>query len=42
MLDNGSTIDEEEKSYTEKQGQYLAFIFYYTKINGLPPVLTVG
>lgn len=23
--------------YTEKQGQYLAFIFYYTKINGVPP-----
>ena len=25
------------KSYTEKQGQYLAFIYYYTKINGHPP-----
>lgn len=24
--------------YTEKQGQYLAFIYYYTKINGQPPV----
>ncbi|MBP8003205.1 MAG: hypothetical protein V9G20_17885 [Candidatus Promineifilaceae bacterium] len=23
--------------YTEKQGQYLAFIYYYTKINGQPP-----
>jgi len=23
--------------YTEKQGQYLAFIFYYTKINRVPP-----
>ena len=23
--------------YTRKQGQYLAFIYYYTKINGLPP-----
>jgi repressor LexA len=23
--------------YTEKEGQYLAFIFYYTKINGVPP-----
>jgi repressor LexA len=23
--------------YTEKQGQYLAFIYYYTKINGRPP-----
>ena len=28
---------DEEQSYTEKQGQYLAFIFYYTKINGVPP-----
>ena len=24
-------------SYTEKQGQYLAFIYYYTKVNGRPP-----
>ena len=24
-------------SYTYKQGQYLAFIHYYTKINGIPP-----
>jgi repressor LexA len=23
--------------YTEKQGQYLAFIYNYTKINGKPP-----
>lgn len=23
--------------YTHKQGQYLAFIYYYTKINGIPP-----
>ena len=23
--------------YTERQGQHLAFIYYYTKINGLPP-----
>ena len=22
---------------TEKQGQYLAFIYYYTKVNGRPP-----
>lgn len=22
---------------TEKQGQYLAFIYYYTKLNGRPP-----
>jgi repressor LexA len=23
--------------YTPKQGQYLAFIYYYTKLNGVPP-----
>ena len=23
--------------YTKKQGQYLAFIYYYTKLNGVPP-----
>lgn len=23
--------------YTVKQGQYLAFIYYYTKLNGQPP-----
>ena len=23
--------------YTPRQGQYLAFIFYYTKIHGVPP-----
>lgn len=23
--------------FTQKQGQYLAFIFYYTKVNGRPP-----
>ncbi|HWR50336.1 MAG TPA: hypothetical protein VN428_04475 [Bryobacteraceae bacterium] len=23
--------------YTHKQGQYLAFIYYYTKIHGAPP-----
>ena len=26
-----------QKSYTRKQGQYLAFIFYYTKIHGCSP-----
>ena len=25
------------KQYTQKQGQYLAFIYYYTKIHGVPP-----
>lgn len=24
-------------AYTPRQGQYLAFIFYYTKIHGVPP-----
>jgi len=24
-------------SHTEKEGQYLAFIHYYTKVNGIPP-----
>jgi Mn-dependent DtxR family transcriptional regulator len=23
--------------YTDTQGQYLAFIYYYTKIHGVPP-----
>jgi len=26
-----------KKPYTPKQGQYLAFIFYYTKIHGFAP-----
>jgi Mn-dependent DtxR family transcriptional regulator len=26
-----------KKNYTEKQGQYLAFIYYYGKIHGYPP-----
>jgi Mn-dependent DtxR family transcriptional regulator len=26
-----------KKSYTDKQGQYLAFIYYYHKIHGCPP-----
>ena len=27
----------ENKRYTRKQGQYLVFIYYYTKVNGRPP-----
>lgn len=27
-------------SYTATQGQYLAFIYYYTKIHGRPPAET--
>jgi Mn-dependent DtxR family transcriptional regulator len=26
-----------QKAFTEKQGQYLAFIYYYSKIHGRPP-----
>ena len=26
-----------KKPYTDKQGQYLAFIYYYTKLNGRAP-----
>lgn len=26
-----------EQAFTAKQGQYLAFIHYYTKVNGVPP-----
>ena len=25
------------KPFTHKQGQYLAFIYYYSKLNGQPP-----
>ena len=28
---------EADKPFTDKQGQYLAFIYYYTKIHGTPP-----
>ena len=31
------SITTEKIIYTEKQGQYLAFIFYYIKINRIPP-----
>jgi repressor LexA len=26
-----------ESKYTKRQGQYLAFMYYYTKIHGCPP-----
>ncbi len=32
----GADLDE-LKPFTAKQGQYLAFIYYYTKIHGMPP-----
>ena len=25
------------ESYTPRQGQFLAFLYYYTKLNGIPP-----
>jgi len=28
---------EESPRFTAKQGQYLAFIYYYTKVNGIAP-----
>ena len=33
----GSTFPVNNKRYTRKQGQYLVFIYYYTKVNGRPP-----
>lgn len=32
-----TNVDPQNKKYTEKQGQYLAFIYYYSKVNGYPP-----
>ena len=36
-MQNDLSIHKNKNKYTEKQGQYLAYIFYYTKINGIPP-----
>jgi Mn-dependent DtxR family transcriptional regulator len=33
LMNQGNT----KSLYSEKEGQYLAFIFYYTKINGISP-----
>jgi repressor LexA len=30
-------VDRSERRFTAKQGQYLAFIYYYTKIHGRAP-----
>ena len=30
-------METSTKKYTKQQGQYLAFIYYYTKIHGYPP-----
>ena len=32
-----TTTSTVKKAYTDKQGQYLAFIHYYTKVNGQAP-----
>jgi len=34
---NKKTHNKSKHKYTPKQGQYLAFIYYYTKIHGYPP-----
>lgn len=31
------TVDHASTPFTAKQGQYLAYIYYYTKIHGRPP-----
>jgi DNA-binding MarR family transcriptional regulator len=33
-------IDVSKRTYTEKQGNYLAFIYAYTEINGVAPAET--
>ena len=30
-------VNRQREAFTAKQGQYLAFIYYYTKIHGTPP-----
>ena len=30
-------VETVKKGFTDKQGQYLAFIYYYTKVNGRAP-----
>lgn len=31
------SIVDEQYNFSDKQGQYLAFIYYYTKVNRVPP-----
>lgn len=35
--DQESAVPDTKPGYTPKQGQYLSFIYYYTKIHGRPP-----
>ena len=37
LLTRWSQKNPMNRKYTQKQGQYLAFIHYYTKIHGYPP-----
>ncbi len=34
---SGYTSSVSTKPFTHKQGQYLAFIYYYSRVNGRPP-----
>lgn len=35
-----SIPEQQTFSFTDKQGQYLAYIYNYTKLNGIPPAHT--
>ena len=37
LLEGLAETKHTKARYTPKQGQYLSFIYYYTKIHGLPP-----
>ncbi len=37
LLEGLSETGHTKARYTRNQGQYLSFIYYYTKIHGLPP-----
>jgi DNA-binding MarR family transcriptional regulator len=37
LLEGLAQAEHTKARYTPKQGQYLSFIHYYTKIHGLPP-----
>lgn len=39
-MQNCQSISATPKSFTDKQGQYLAFIHLYTKLNRQPPAQT--
>jgi LexA DNA binding domain len=37
LLEDLAETGDTKAQYTLKQGQYLSFIYYYTKIHGIPP-----